>query len=284
MALSEAQKLAREGKLTASRVAPLMTGDKAKIMAVWRELCGDPTYEEEDLSEIWAVRLGSLTESLNLDWYEETKNKILTRRGEVVSHPDYDWAAATLDGFDATIPGPIECKHVSGFEKFDTVLERYQPQIHWQMEVTQTRKCAFSVIEGGRPPRVEIIDYDKDYADELMARALRLMEHVWNMTPPVELEPVGLKRISRLRDYNMTGNNQWATAAADWLKHKEAAKLWDASVETLKGLMANDAASATGYGIVAKRDKRDRISIRSLSSDGKSEGNALNPIKRNAQR
>ena len=270
MSLTEAQRLARSGKLTASRVSCLMTGDKAKIMAVWRELCGDPTYEEEDLSEIWAVRLGSLTESLNLEWYEKIKNKTLTRRGEVVNHPDYEWAAATLDGFDATIPGPIECKHVSGFEKFDTILARYQPQIHWQMEVTQTRQCAFSVIEGGRQPRVEIIDYDKPYADELMARALRLMEHVWNMTPPVELEPVELKHISRLRDYNMTGNNQWATAAGDFLQHQKAAEVWKDAVETLKGMVANDAASASGYGVIARRDRANRLSIRSLAEDGKS--------------
>ena len=90
MALTEAQKLARAGKLTASRVACLMTGDKAKIMAVWRELCGDPTYQEENLDDVWAVQLGSLTESLNLDWYEKIKNKTLTRRGEVIVSPQYE--------------------------------------------------------------------------------------------------------------------------------------------------------------------------------------------------
>src|SRR6266436_7860 len=240
MALTDAQRLAREGKLTASRVAPLMTGDKAKIMAVWRELCGDPTYEEEDLSEIWAVQLGAITEGLNLDWYQRTTGRVLSKRGEVVIHPDYDWAAATLDGFDGILPGPVEAKHTSGFEKFDVVLQRYQPQVHWQMEVTQTRQCALSVIQGGRQPTVEIIDYDKAYADELMARALRLMEHVWNITPPVEMEPMELTRISRMRDYNFTGNNNWAAAAADWLKHKDDAKSFKDAEEKIKEMMPND--------------------------------------------
>src|SRR6266704_4235867 len=275
MALTDAQRLAREGKLTASRVAPLMTGEKAKIMAVWRELCGDPTYEEEDLSEIWAVQLGATTEGLNLDWYERTTGRTLSKRGEVVVHPDYDWAAATLDGFDDIIPGPVEAKHTSGFEKLDVVLQRYQPQVHWQMEVTQTRQCALSVIQGGRQPTIEVIDYDKSYADELMARALRLMEHVWNMTEPVELEPVELRRISRLRDYNMTGNNQWASAAGDFLQHQKAAETWKNSVETLKGLVANDAASATGYGITARRDRANRISIKPVSDT-----NVVSPLKK----
>lgn len=267
MALTDAQKLARAGKLTASRVAPLMTGDKAKIMAVWRELCGDPTYEEEDLDDVWAVQLGSTTENLNLDWYERKTGRALTRRGEVVVHPQYDWAAATLDGFDAYLPAVVECKHVSGFEKFDTVLQRYQPQIHWQMEVTGTSKCVFSVIEGGRQPRVEIVDLDRNYIDELMARANNLMVHVRNMTPPVEMEPVELKRITRVKDYNMTGNNQWAAAANDWSSHQKAAKLFKSAEETLKGLVPNDAATVAGYGIVAKRDKANRVSIKPLTPD-----------------
>lgn len=267
MALTNAQRLAREGKLTASRVAPLMTGDKAAIIGVWRELCGDPTYEEENLDEVWQVQLGLATEKLNLDWYERKSGRLLTRRGDVVCHDDYTWAAATLDGFDDVIPGPVEAKHVGGFEPIEKVVERYQPQLQWQMEVTGSSKCILSVIEGGRVPRIVPVDRDVDYAGVLMFRALKLMECVWDMLPPVELEPVELKVISRLRDYNMTGNNVWAAAANDWLVHKEAAKLWEASVETIRGLVANDASSATGYGIVAKRDKANRISIKSINAD-----------------
>lgn len=265
MALTDAQRLAREGKLTASRVAPLMTGEKAKILAVWRELCGDPTFEEENLDDIWQVQLGTATEKLNLDWYERKTSRPLTKRGDVVVHPDYNWAAATLDGYDYTIPGPIEAKHVGGFEPIEKVIERYQPQCQWQMEVTGTTKCILSVIEGGRVPRLVTIERNAEYADELMARALRLMECVWNMRPPVELEPVILPHISRLVDYDMGGNNSWAVAAADWLNHKEAAMLWDKSVETIKGLIPNDGASATGYGIVARRDRAHRISIKPIS-------------------
>lgn len=274
MALTEAQRLARSGKLTASRVAPLMTGDKAKIIQVWRELCGDPTYEEDNLDNLWPVRLGETTEQLNMEWYEKTQQKTLSRKGEVVQHPDFLWAAATLDAFDTTIPGPVECKHVSGFEKFDAVLARYQPQIHWQLECTQTRRCVLSVIEGGRPPRIEIVDYDKTYADELMARALRLMEHVYNMTEPVILDPVEYKPITRAKDYVMTGNNHWASYAEEWSSHKEAAKKFKTAEEKLKEMVPADAASCIGYGVVARRDRAMRVSIRGLNEDagGKASG------------
>lgn len=265
--LTEAQKLARSGKLTASRVACLMTGDKAKIMQVWRELCGDPTYVEESLDEIWAVQLGSTTEKLNLDWYEKRTGHSICRRGDVAVHPDYEWAAATLDGYDMVLSCPVEAKHVSGFEKREAVIQRYHPQVHWQMECTQTRQCALSIIEGGRQPHVEIVDYDKAYADELMARALRLMEHVYNMTEPVVLDPVELKVISRLKDYNMTGNNQWAAAAADFVQHQKASKLFEAAEKKIRDLVPNDAASAIGYDIVAKRDRANRLSIRGINDE-----------------
>ena len=63
--LSPAQIQARDGRLTASRVACLMSGDEAEILNLWRELCGGD-FEQEDLSGVWPVQLGSCTEDLNL--------------------------------------------------------------------------------------------------------------------------------------------------------------------------------------------------------------------------
>jgi len=268
MALTDAQRLAREGKLTASRVACLMTGDKQKIIQLWREMCGDPAYEEENLDDVWAVQLGTITEPLNLDWYEKSFGRSLRRRGEVVNHPDYAWAAATLDGYDDVLPGPIETKHVGGFEKFEIVVQRYMPQTHWQMECTQSKRCVLSVIEGARKPRIEIIEYDKEYADELMARALRFMEHVYNMTEPVVMEPRTLERVSALKDYSMVGNNHWAAWANEWLANKDAATKFDEAEKGLRGLIANDARTCTGYGVVARRDRANRVSIRAMESGG----------------
>jgi len=134
--LTESQQRTREGKLTASRVGVLMTGDETAILALWREMIGDPEYGPEDLSDVWAVQLGSHTESLNLDWYERRTGRPVTCRGEVVIHPSLPWAAATLDGWDEGVPGPVEAKHVNGFSKLPDVVTRYQPQMHWQMLVT----------------------------------------------------------------------------------------------------------------------------------------------------
>jgi predicted phage-related endonuclease len=97
--LSTEQIAARKGKLTGSRISVLMTGNAEGIMNLWREMTDDPSFVPEDLSKIWAVRRGECTEQLNLDWFEMKNGLPVTRRGEVVVHPDYPWAAVTLDGF-----------------------------------------------------------------------------------------------------------------------------------------------------------------------------------------
>ena len=99
--LTEAQCRARDGKLTASRVGVLMSGDEAAIYALWREMIGDPDYKPEDLSDVWAVQLGSCTENLNLDWYERRTGRSVTRCGDVVVQsppcpgPPPPWTAGT---------------------------------------------------------------------------------------------------------------------------------------------------------------------------------------------
>lgn len=184
MALTAAQLEARAGKLTASVVGYLMSGSRAKIINIWRELIGDPDYVRDNLDDVWPVQLGSVTEQLNLDWYERKTGHEVTRRGEVVAHPTCDWAAATLDGFDAVEGIPIECKHVGGFEPLQTILDRYRPQCHWQMDALVVPRCVMSIIVGAKEPTRKIVEYDESYAAELWRRAESFMTCVRTLTPP----------------------------------------------------------------------------------------------------
>lgn len=258
--LTDQQIKARDGKLTASRVACLMSGDKEKILNLWKELVGDPSYVPEDLSEVWAVRLGEATEHLNLDWYVEKTNARIIKRGEVMVHRTIPWAAATIDGWVPDLECPIEAKCVGGFERFETIVDRYMPQLHWQMIVTDASKCVFSVIEGAREPRVEIIKYDNHYGLELLERATKFMECVRTLTSPVDMPAVAAPVVP-IKSYDMTGNNAWASAAADWLEHRMAAKKFDKSTEEIKSLVPADAILAHGHNISASRDKASRLKI-----------------------
>ena len=261
MALTAEQIEKRGDRLTASRVGVLMQGDPAKVLALWEEMTGQ--REPEDLSHVWAVQLGSHTESLNLDWYEIKTGAKLIRRGDVSISPIADWAAATLDGFDPNIPGPIECKHVGGFESRDTVIARYMPQIHWQMLCTNTKAAAFSIIEGAREPVIEPVVFDADYAKELWSRAEAFMQCVNDLTPPVELAPVDPpKKIETFRTVSMQGSNAWAEHAADWLENQKAAKKFETAAKEIKALVEADVGLASGHGIAVSRNKAGSLTIK----------------------
>ena len=184
MTLTAAQQAAREGKLTASRVGVLMNGDDQAVHDLWRECTGDPSYEPPDLSAVWPVQLGTVTEALNLDWYERRTGHTATRRGDVVVSDERVWAAATLDGWDADHPpgAVIECKHTGGFEPLETVIARYMPQVQWQMYVTGAPLAVLSVILGAREPVLEEIPRNDDYLAEILRRA----DDFWRLRRGIE--------------------------------------------------------------------------------------------------
>ena len=88
------------------------------------------------------------------------------------------WAAATLDGWIDELQCPIEVKHVGGREPIEVLIERYSPQIQWQMEVTGAEQCAFSVIFGAAEPVVDFLERDADYIAEMIKRGAQFMSFV----------------------------------------------------------------------------------------------------------
>jgi predicted phage-related endonuclease len=257
--LTAEQQARRKGKLTASRIACLMRGDPKPIMQLWLELTGQA--EPEDLSGIWPVQLGAATEQLNLDWFARKSGAAVSRRGEVVNHPMHVWAAATLDGWTELHDCPIETKHVGGREPLEVVLERYQPQLQWQMECTGAAQCAISIIMGVSEPIVEFIDRDIEYAREMVARGAQFMAHVANRTEPVILGAVPSPIVAD-KTYDMTGNNSWANHAISWRETREAAEHNKIAEKTLKSLVPDDAKKCHGHQVQITRDRAGRLSLR----------------------
>lgn len=260
--LNAEQIKARTGKLTASRIACLMKGDAREIHNLWLELTGQD-FEYEDLLRVWPVQLGSCTEVLNLDWYE-LKNGTVSRRGDVVVHPKHSWAAATLDGWIDDHDCPIECKHVGGREPLEVIIERYQPQMQWQMEVTGARQCVLSVIMGANEPIVEFIDRHDDYAAEMVKRGAQFMQHVAKKTAPVVLDAVAAP-IDATKVYDMRDSNSWAAAGGDWLSTKDAAATCKTAEKILKALVPEDAKKCHGHSIQITRDRAGRLSLREMT-------------------
>lgn len=259
--LTDTQIKARTGKLTASRVACLMTGDAAKIMQLYLEMIGEG--EPEDLSHVWPVQLGSATEALNLDWFE-MKNGPLTRRGDVVVHSKHPWAAATLDAWSPDLRCPVETKHVGGREPLGVIIDRYQPQMQWQMEVTGAEQCALSVIMGASEPIVEFIPRDEDYAAEMVVRGKQFMDCVAARRPPVALDPVA-PPADASKVYDMGSNNRWVDASFTWIGNKDSAQRAKDAEKVLKEIVPADAKKCFGNGVQITRDRAGRLSLRELT-------------------
>ena len=257
--LTPAQIEARRGKLTASRVAVLMNGDAEGILRLYREMIGEE--QEENLDDVWPVQLGIVTEELNLRWYERNSGSPVTRRGEVVVHPKYPWAACTLDGYDIALNCPIETKHVGGRKPLEVIIERYSAQMSWQMACTESKQCALSVIMGANAPIVEYIDRDDAYIAEMLSRGQQFMGFVEARIPPVVLPPVPAPIVAS-KEYDMTGQNRWAANAVAWLETRDAAKRCKDSELILKALVPDDAKKCHGHGVRISRDRAGRLSLR----------------------
>ncbi|HWS65726.1 MAG TPA: YqaJ viral recombinase family protein [Steroidobacteraceae bacterium] len=262
MGLSTEQRAQREGKLTASRVAVLMSGDKEGILRLYREMIGE--LQEENLDDVWPVQLGAATEQLSLDWYERRNKRLLIKRGEVVTSKRFEWAAATLDGFDPELNCPVECKHVGGFEPTVVIIDRYQPQMQWQMMCTDTTSCALSVIVGAKEPVVDFIDSAPAYIAEMVDRAEHFMMCVALREPPVQLPQI-MPPVDPTASVDMNGNNRWAANANCYIMTKEDRDKFEEAKKTLKAMVPENALRAYGHGLMIYRDRRRALHVREES-------------------
>jgi len=176
-------------------------------------------------------------------------------------HPHYEWACATLDGFDDGLVGPVDAKHVGGFEKREAIVSRYTAQLFWQMSVTGTTRSALSIIEGSKEPVVEVIEWDSDYAVELWDRAKAFMECVWSLVPPVALPAVAAP-VAAIREVCMENHNEWAVHAGVFIETYAAAKKFEKANKGIKSLVPSDAAKCFGHGVIATRNRAGALYIR----------------------
>ena len=270
MGLTAKQRELREGKLTASAVACLMEGDHERIYNLWLELTVDPDFSPPDFSDNWHVQLGAVTEQLNLDWFAKKHGQV-TQRGSVLYHAEHDWAACTLDGWSEDHACPIECKHLIGYTPTPEAAAKYYPQMQWQMWITDAEQCAFSAIQGGKPPEVIFIPRDGLYIAELARRGGEFMEHVRNLTPPVNYAPVeGKAIVEAVVEYDMERHasaDDFLEGAVSWLNTVAAAKEFTTAEKVLKKLCPEDGKLMFGFGIEITRNKAGALSIKERKKD-----------------
>ena len=263
--LTPEQHAFRDGKMTASRVGKLLTGTEADITALWEEMTG--RRDPDDLTWKWPVYLGTHTERLHLDWLEHVWGAPVERRGESVEHSELSWAGCTLDGW---YEGPVEVKHVGGWEQRSVVIARYYPQVQWQCFVTGWHQGHLSIIEGAKEPAVTTLPRDEEYIAEMYDRAAAFMSCVMADTPPFgmpEAPVVVLPAELRTVDLDAPGDHpNWAgdmrEAIEGWTATARAAKSNEASAKAIKKLLPDDVGELLCGGATVKRSKSNSILIR----------------------
>ena len=240
----------------------ILSGDGEKVVRLWREKRGEE--EPAELSRVLPVMLGCWTEAFNRQWFEQLSGERVGSIGEHVACARRSWRRCTLDGVVEGSGALWEAKHTSAFARSDEVLERYMPQLQHNMAVTGRERAVLSVIFGNH--KYEMIEVASDWLYQL--ELLEAEEEFWDcvqtgkepvpLTPPPPPRPIGTREVC------LEGNNAWASAAVDWLAHRDAAKKHASAVTSVKSLVEADVARAFGHGIEAKRSRSGAITIREL--------------------
>jgi len=260
MLTAEQQRLRKDFAITASVVPYLMAGDETKIALEWMRAVEHPDYVPEDLSNSWPVQFGSYIEDFSISWHARKTGQLLTRRGEVIAHPEMPYLGCTLDCYresDATV---IDCKAPGRWRNLDDVLNFYPGQLVVQRACVKAKRAALLVVHGGDEPREHEVVWDDAYEREVFLRIEWFWACVESLQPPGPL-PMAKAPVPAVRDVDMQNSNSWASFAANWLKNKPAAEVYAEAAKQLKQLVEPDVRRAYGHGVQAKRARNGAITL-----------------------
>ena len=240
----------------------ILSGNRDRILGLWREKRGD--QPSADLSAHLPVMLGCWTEPFNRMWFEKMSGQRIDRLQLVLTCPTNPWRRCTLDGYLPETDTIWEAKHTNAFAKAEEVLERYMPQLQHNMAVARVERAVLSVIFGNHKYEMFEVASDWIYQIELLQAEADFWDCVQTGREPVPAPPPVPPRPVGTREVCLERNNAWAAAAADWLQHRDAAKVHAAACASLKELVETDVVRAFGHGIEARRSKAGAITIREL--------------------
>jgi predicted phage-related endonuclease len=251
----------RKGFINASEAPTICGGDAEKRHRLWMEKTGQ--VEPEDLSDVLPVQMGSYTEPFNVAWFEKVTGMKVTGRQDVLHN---DWLRATLDGRveyngETAI---FEAKHIGAFSKVDDAVQRYLPQVHVQMYLTGAGRAILSILHGTQNYEWVMVEWDDAYWASVLKALEDFRDCVAFNVPPSDA-PVIAAKPTTFKVYDMTGQNEWASYAADWIASKAAADTFRAAEKNIKALVPEDASEVAGHNIIVKRSKAGALSIRSAA-------------------
>jgi predicted phage-related endonuclease len=224
-----------------------------------------------DLTDNFSVQLGSYTEPFHRDWFQKRSGFLVNEPQPFYVHPDQQFMFAHLDAWLFERNTFVELKH--SHERNSAVLaaQYYMPQLAHCCHVVSAKECWISVILGNKEPDYTVVEVTQEYVDLVVEMETAFWWHVEQRVLPdiIPVAKLGVADklvaeipIGGMKAYDMSTSNEWANLAGDWLSTKDAAELNDKAGKLIKGLVPPDGREASGHGVVVRRDKAGRLSLR----------------------
>jgi predicted phage-related endonuclease len=244
----------------------IMGPDEPALVRLWREKRGE--VESEDLSRNLIVQLGTVTESLNRQWYEQNTGSAIMDVQKRVQHPVLRWMAATLDGVVEQTGAVFEAKFMLPWSFTEEgAAEKYMAQLQHNMWVTNAATSVLSIITGGGKWVEITIPADSLYQHLLLTAEKKFWRCVENGdSPRLFFAEPPRARLEAIRIVDMTSSNAWAELASLFSRTRTAFVQHENAKAELKALMPEDAREAIGHGVRAKRSKSGAISFELLEA------------------
>jgi predicted phage-related endonuclease len=245
----------------------IMGDDEAKLIRLWREKRGE--LEPEDLSQDLIVRLGSITEDLNRNWYERNTGHVVGDVQRKVCHPIHKWMAATLDGRVQQNGAVFEAKFMLPWNfSEEAAAEKHMAQLQHNMWVVAAHSAVLSIITGGGKWAEIKVHADPLYQHLLLTAEKKFWRCVQTGEPP---SLFGIEtprpRLEVVKVVDMSPSNSWAELATTYLRTRAAHGNHEIAKAELKKLVPEDAKEAVGHGIRAKRSKSGAISFDAIEME-----------------
>ena len=198
---TEKQMTARRRCIGASEIHRVMEGN-------WHDLYLEKTEKKKpaDLTDNFAVQLGTYTEKFNLHWLMTTfpqyfsSSDRIHNSGKIVFPPQPtevpSFLRATPDGLCTIdgVQGVLDCKHThsdrGNIDKYATreerVIDTYKWQMQQQMLCTGRPIALISPIYGiSFGPPIILVE-NKIMQEQIIDRATRFWDHVMSKVPPTK--------------------------------------------------------------------------------------------------
>ena len=256
-----------KGSVGSSDANIIAKGDPVKLEQCRQLFMGEIEWPEPT----WFMRLGSLTETLHLNWLMENDlavcepinvQDVYENESRPRNHATTDAVIFDPGGKFADTAGyyAIETKHVHTGWNWHGLISEYYGQIQHIIDMTETDALIFSAIFGNAEPAYMLIDRDNKFIANLRLNIDDFLAQCDSGKPypldegfvtPLRANP---KHKGLLLEVDMYGNNEWGEAASKLIETKAAIADHDAAKATLKELSAHTL-KAHGSGVTVSMTK-----------------------------